>query len=145
LIGWSQGGGVTLYAIGAQSRSRPAQLPQGDFRAAVAFYPASCRDKWFPGWTSSIPMLVLMGAEDVWTPIQPCQEFLTGALERGARIEMQIYPGAYHSFDAPNVSRRELPAYVTREGVVPIVATDPVARADAMARVPAFLARFLRD
>jgi dienelactone hydrolase len=42
LVGWSQGGGATLLAIGAQSLGRPAPLPQGDFRAAAAFYPGSC-------------------------------------------------------------------------------------------------------
>ncbi len=54
-----------------------------------------------------------------------------------------VYPGACHVFDAPNLARRELPAYVTRAGVVPIVATDPAARADALQRVPAFLGRYL--
>ena len=42
VIGWSEGGGTVLFAIGVQSTGRPAQLLQGDFRAAVAFYPASC-------------------------------------------------------------------------------------------------------
>ena len=55
------------------------------------------------------------------------------------------YPGAYHGFDAPNVAKRELPNYVTRAGVVPIVGTDPAARADAQQRVPAFLARYFTD
>jgi dienelactone hydrolase len=36
-----------------------------------------------------------------------------------------------------------LPNYVTRAGVVPIIGTDPAARQDAFARVPAFLARYL--
>jgi hypothetical protein len=36
-----------------------------------------------------------------------------------------------------------LPAYRTRAGVVPIVGTEPAARQDAIARVPAFLARYL--
>ena len=98
LLGWSQGGGATLFAIAAQSLGRPAMLPQGDFRAAVA---------------------------------------------RGVGIETQIYPGTYHAFDAPNLSRRELQDYLTRAGVVPIVGTDVAARADALERVPAFLARFL--
>ena len=62
---------------------------------------------------------------------------------RGAKIEMQVYPGAHHGFDAPNVTRRELPNYVTRAGVVPIIGTDLAARQDALARVPAFLARYL--
>jgi dienelactone hydrolase len=109
LVGWSQGGGATLYAIGTQSQARPASLPQGDFRAAVAFYPGACREDRHPeGWTSRIPLLVLMGAEDVWTPTAPCQDFIARSLARGARIETQVYPGAYHGFDAPNQPRREL-------------------------------------
>jgi hypothetical protein len=41
------------------------------------------------------------------------------------------------------VSVRELPNYRTRAGIVPIVGTDPAARADAQQRVPAFLAPYL--
>jgi dienelactone hydrolase len=68
---------------------------------------------------------------------------LAGATGRGAPIESIVYPGVYHSFDALDQPRRELPDYRTREGVVPIVATDQTARQDALARVPAFLARFI--
>jgi dienelactone hydrolase len=144
LVGWSQGGGVTLFSIGAQSLGRPATLPQGDFRVAVAFYPGSCNIQRQPGdWTTRIPLLVLMGAEDVWTPAAPCKTFLDGAIGRGAPVETLIYPGAYHAFDAPNQPRLELPNYRTRAGIVPIIGTDPAARQDALARVPAFLARYI--
>src|SRR5436190_8991792 len=52
LVGWSQGGGATLFAIAAQSLARPSTLPQGDFRVAVAFYPGSCNEQRHPvGWT----------------------------------------------------------------------------------------------
>jgi len=88
---------------------------------------------------------VLQGEADVWTPAAPCKAFIDGAVARGANAQIVMYPGAYHAFDAPNLSRRELPDYVTRAGVVPIVATDPVARADAQHRVTDFFARYLRD
>jgi dienelactone hydrolase len=144
LIGWSQGGGATLFSIGNRSLGRPATLPQGDFRAAVAFYPGSCNIERQPSdWTSRIPLLVLMGAEDVWTLAAPCKTFLDAAIGRGAPIEMQIYLGAYHGFDAPNQYRLELPAYRTRAGVVPIVGTDPAGRQDALSRVPAFLGKYM--
>jgi dienelactone hydrolase len=146
LIGWSAGGGIVLDTIPRASPGRPAALPQGDFRAAVAFYPARCAANRRPaGWTTRIPLLVLVGAADVWTPAAPCKAFLDTVAGRGAPIEMQIYPGAYHDFDAPNLPRRELPQFTTAEGVVPITATDPVARQDAFARVPGFLARYLGD
>jgi dienelactone hydrolase len=145
VIGWSQGGGAVLYAIRSQSLGRPAELPSGDFRAAVAFYPASCSEQRQPGWMSAIPLLALLGADDVWTPAAPCKELLDGAAARGAKIEMQIYPGTYHGFDRANAPRRELPEYRTAAGVIPIVGTDPAARQDAFTRVPAFLARFLMN
>src|SRR5258708_1476171 len=142
-MGWSQGGGVTLYSIAERSAARPADLPRSDFRAAVAFYPGACNEARQPGWTSTIPLLVLAGDADVSTPVAPCKPFGDAAVARGNNIEMQIYPGAYHAFDAPNRPRAELPAYVTRAGIVPIVGTDPAARQDALARVPAFLSRYL--
>lgn len=145
-LGWSQGGGVVLLSVGNHSLGRPAGMTQPDFRAAVAFYPASCGNRLEPqDWTTSIPLLVLQGEADVWTPAARCEEFITAAAARGATVSMQLYPGAYHAFDAPNVSIRELPKYVTRAGVVPIVGTDLAARADVMQRVPAFFERYLKD
>lgn len=141
LIGWSQGSAATLYAIAEHSRARPH-----DFRAAVAFYPGACRADRHPGgWSTHIPLLALLGAADVWTPTPLCTAFLDTAIAQGSPVTTQVYPGAYHAFDAPNLPRRELPAYRTRQGVVPIVGTDPAARADALQRVPDFLARYLRD
>lgn len=68
-----------------------------------------------------------------------------GAVARGSAVDLVAYPGAYHGFDAPNSPRRELPDYKTRAGVVPIIGTDPAARADVLVRVPAFLDRYLKD
>jgi dienelactone hydrolase len=145
IMGWSQGGGALLFAIGTQSFSRPAQLPRGDFRAAVAFYPTSCSEqRQQPSWSTTIPLMVLIGAEDVGIPWVPCKALLDGAVTRGAKVEMQIYPGAYHHFDWPNLPRRELP-FPTAGGVVRMEGTDTVARQDAFSRVPSFLARFLAN
>jgi dienelactone hydrolase len=144
VIGWSQGGGAVLFAIATQSLSRPAQLPAGDFAAAVAFYPTSCNPQQQPAWSSVVPILVLVGSEDVGNPPVPCKELLDGAAARGANVEMQIYPGAYHHFDWPNLPRRELP-FRTATGAVRIEGTDPAARQDALSRVPAFLARYLMN
>jgi dienelactone hydrolase len=145
IMGWSQGGGAVLFAIGRQSFSRPAELPRGDFRVAVAFYPTSCDERrQQPSWSTSIPLMVLVGAEDVGIPAVPCKALLDGAVGRGATVEMQVYPGAYHHFDWPDLPRRELP-FATAGGVVRIEGTDMVARQDAFARVPLFLARFLTD
>ena len=146
VMGWSQGGGAILFSIRAQSLGRPPELPLGDFRVAVAFYPASCRAKAHKEpWTSAIPLLVLLGGADVWTPAEPCKELIEQAARRGSKVEVQVYPGAYHDFDWPDVPVHPLPAYRTSAGVVPIVGTDPRAREDALNRVPEFLAKYLSD
>jgi dienelactone hydrolase len=150
VMGWSEGGGVVLMSIGARSLGRPDTLPDGDFRAAVAFYPASCDERKLggllgasPAWSSTIPLLVLVGDGDVWTPAGPCRALLDGARSRGTPAEMHIYPGAFHDFDWPNIPVRERPEFITKSGTVPITGTNPDARADALERVPAFLATYL--
>jgi dienelactone hydrolase len=144
VIGWSEGGGVVLFSIRTQSSGRPARLPHSDFRAAVAFYPGSCDErKQGAPWSSAIPLLVLLGAKDVWSPAEPCRQLLASAVAGGSPVEMQIYPGAYHDFDWPDMPVHQSPQFRTIAGVIPIQGTDPAARRDALARVPAFLDRHL--
>jgi len=142
LIGWSNGGGAVLFSLG--KHGKPAAFAGPDFRAAVAFYPGSCDSKRAGSdWTTSVPLLILQGEKDVWTPAKPCQALAEQAVARGGPVEFHAYPGAYHDFDWPNLKRRELTAYTTSKGVVPITGEDPQARADAIQRVQAFLGRHL--
>ena len=119
LMGWSQGGGVTLLTINDKSIGRPVALAQ-DFKVAVSFYPGACADQYQSkpytqvepdSWTTKVPLLVLIGEADVWTPFKPCDAFITAAKARGNPVELKSYPSAVHGFDAPNLPRRELPAY----------------------------------
>lgn len=146
MIGWSNGGGTVLFALGKRNSGKPASFAGPDFRAAIAFYPGSCSlQRMGSDWVPAIPLLILTGQEDVWTPAAPCKELVDRATGRGAPIDFHAYPGAHHDFDWPGLKRRELPAYTTRAGVVPIVGEDPAARADAVERVRKFLAARLRD
>ncbi|WP_342360588.1 dienelactone hydrolase family protein [Terrarubrum flagellatum] len=147
LMGWSQGGATVLLTINDKSIGRPADAKQ-DFRAAVAFYPGACNDKFQSkpftevepgGWTTKTPLLVLFGEADTWTLYPPCEAFMNDAKARGNPVELKSYPAAFHSFDSPNLSRMELPAYRSDDGRIPIIATDDEARADAILRVLAFL------
>jgi dienelactone hydrolase len=147
LMGWSQGGGVVLLSINDKSSGRPVGLAH-DFRAAVSFYPGVCSDrrqsKPFTlvepqSWTTKIPLLVLIGEADTWTPFAPCEAFLAGAKARGSSIELKSYLSAVHAFDAPKLARRELPEYRSGDGAIPLIGTDEEARADAFPRVLDFL------
>ena len=145
IIGWSQGGGTLLHTIGTPSYGRPAALTQPDFRAAVAFYPAQCSDKAeSAAWTTSVPLLVLLGSDDVWIGAPTCERWVNGLIARGVPVTLQMYQGAAHDFDFPNLPRRDHPEW-TVNGIVPVTGTDPSARADAQQRVPAFLARYLAN
>ncbi|KWO45876.1 dienelactone hydrolase [Burkholderia sp. MSMB1459WGS] len=139
VLGWSQGGGTVLNAIRASSPARPASLPDGDFRAAVAFYPASCNTTaQGPAWQSPVPLLVLIGEGDVWTPYAACKT-LFDSVAPGTDATFHAYPGAYHDFDWPNMPVHAIASFTTRAGVVPITGTEPAARADAQQRVANFV------
>ena len=143
LMGWSQGGGAVLNTIRAGNPARLAARPGESFRAAVAFYPASCSRKRQGGaWASPVPLLVLLGGKDVWIPLDDCK-YLLGHAKSGTPVSWHVYDGAYHDFDWPGMRIRELPAFRTRSGVVPITGTDPDARKDALDRVPDFLKPYL--
>ncbi|NTZ05541.1 dienelactone hydrolase family protein [Burkholderia metallica] len=143
VVGWSQGGGTLLNAIRASSPARPASLPDGDFRAAVAFYPASCNtERQGAVWQSPVPLLVLVGEQDVWTPFAPCKT-LFDSVAPGTDATFHAYPGAYHDFDWPNMPVHAMPAFTTKAGVVPIEGTEPAARADAQQRVIDYMSAHL--
>jgi dienelactone hydrolase len=151
LMGWSQGGAIALLSINDKSIGRPAALRQ-DFVAAVAFYPGACSERLQSKpftqvepqqWTTAIPLLVLFGEADVWTLFAPCEAFISAAKARGNPVELKSYPSAVHGFDAPNQPRKELPAYRNGDRPVPVIGTDPEARADAFPRVLSFLDRIL--
>ena len=144
VIGWSQGGGTVLHTVGTPSLGRPAVMTGPDFRAAVAFYPAQCSDRSeSAAWTTAVPLLVELGADDVWIGAAACRQWLGTLTARGVPVTLQLYPGVAHDFDFPDLARRERPEFTTPSGVVPVTGTDPAARADALQLVPTFLGRYL--
>jgi dienelactone hydrolase len=139
LLGWSSGGTAALWTV------RPTTAPRDgstDFRSAVTFYP-SCRRLHDTAWSARVPTLILVGGADDWTPAAVCQQMVAGARDRSARVQIVVYPGALHGFDRANSPIR------LRTGLVNTVdpagrahsGTNPAARADALKRVPEWLAR----
>jgi dienelactone hydrolase len=140
LLGWSNGGSTVLYTVDPR---RPPLAGAPDFAKAIAFYPG-CRTPLESGrWRTRLPLLILIGAADDWTPAGPCRDLIAAAKERGTPAEIVLYPGAYHDFDHPNLPVRTHKgvAYSAKGDGVVHTGTDPAARADALRRVPAFLAR----
>jgi dienelactone hydrolase len=139
LLGFSNGAVTTLWAV------RPHAAPHDgkpDFRAAIAFYPG-CRRLGNTAWSTRIPTLILAGAKDDWTLAKDCEKMVAGARGRSARVEIHVYPGAYHSFDRLNMPLRLRTglAYTPDSSGRAHVGSNPAARADAIKRVQAWLAR----
>lgn len=138
LIGWADGATALLWAV------RP-QLGLGnddpDFRSAVAFYP-DCRRSAKLGWSTRVPTLLLIGAEDDVSSPPACRQMVDGARGRSALVQIVVYPGAYHDFDRANLP---LHAFAGNpEGATPEqghVATNVDARTDSRRRVADWLAR----
>jgi dienelactone hydrolase len=139
LLGWSNGGSTVLYTLREAARRRPDQ----PFAKAVAFYPG-CRTPFERGnWHTNIPLLLLIGEADDWTPAEPCKQLVSAAISASEPVSIITYPGAYHEFDAPGLAihvRRGL-AFTADGGGVAHTGTNEPARADSITRVMAFLAR----
>ncbi len=138
LVGWSNGGSSTLYAVD------PRRAPAGaDFVRAIAFYPG-CRTPLESGrWRTRLPLLVLIGAIDDWTPAEPCAALVADAKAKGEPAEIVTYAGAYHDFDHPDLPVHTLDglAFTGNGSRQAHSGTDPAARADAIERVMEALSR----
>ena len=135
LMGWSHGGGTVVFAIARDSIARPADLTKGDFRAAVAFYPAWC-SRLSIDWKPDIPFLLEIGAQDDSIQPAPCIERTKSARAGGAPMQMKVYDGAVHDFDWPG---DKLHTITSPSGKVAHYRVDEDARGDALVRVLAFL------
>ncbi len=149
LMGWSNGSRAVLSAMAWDGKYRPAPLPEGGFRAAIAFYP-QCRIKYsdMSVYQPYAPLLILTGELDDWTPAQHCVALTQAAQAAGADMHIIVYPGAHHSFDSPSSRVRYRPDVRNRNkpggccGAT--VGTNPEARDDARRQVARFLARHLK-
>ncbi|WP_298887771.1 dienelactone hydrolase family protein [uncultured Bradyrhizobium sp.] len=138
LIGWANGASALLWAVRPQSAARDAGP---DFRAAVAFYP-DCRISAGLGWSTRVPTLVLIGANDDVSSPPACRQMVDGAHGRSALARIVVYPGAYHDFDRANTPVHA--ASASTDAAVPEhghFGTDSEARAESQKEVAEWLAR----
>jgi dienelactone hydrolase len=134
VMGWSHGGGTVIFAIAPDSVARPVALPKGDFRAAVAFYPAWC-GRLSTDWKPDMPFLLEIGAQDDSIQPAPCIERAESAQATGGPAQIKVYDGVVHDFDWPG----DAPHTITSpSGKVAHYGVNDEARADALVRVLAF-------
>ena len=112
LMGFSHGAIATLGAATTWARRRYAPAEGPVFRAFFPFYPYC--NAVVPEMMEGLagPVRVHIGELDDWTPARSCQEL--GALARSIGYDMQVtvYPGARHGFDAvglpPSIYQRNV-------------------------------------
>jgi dienelactone hydrolase len=131
IIGHSHGGSTVL-----RSTQKMFGLAQRGLAGGVAYYPG-CNPANDTG--ISIPVLLLAGDKDDWTPSERCRQ-MVAALAQPTLVEAVYYPSAYHSFDL-EAGDRTVPGSA---GKTHRLAFDPAAAPDAEARTKAFFAKILR-
>jgi dienelactone hydrolase len=137
LMGWANGASAVLWAVRPQSSARGIEP---DFRSAIAFYP-DCRISSGLGWSTRVPTLLLIGAQDDVSSPAACRQVVEGARGRSALAQIVVYPGAAHDFDRANLPLR---AIAGSDAALPErghIGTDADARKDSQRRVTEWLAR----
>jgi dienelactone hydrolase len=128
LMGGSHGGASTLATLSS---------PGSGFVAAVALYP---RCSTFPQFKPDVPLLILIGELDDWTPAKDCVTLA------GERVTVKVYPGAHHSFDSPRpkryVAERINPSSPSGRGAT--TEGNAEAWADSIGQATDFLAKYLK-
>ncbi len=141
VLGRSHGAQTVLALLQAQT-----ELDAPPIRAAVALYPGCSQVLKNPHYRIRAPLLLLVGELDDWTPAAPCLR-LAQRLQRqqpAMPLVFHIYPDSYHGFDSPNPPRVRDQVASTASGRA-TVGGHPVARADALQRIRAFLAEHLAN
>ena len=94
VIGFSHRGWAVLKAVLGGAVRRTDEPP---FAAAIAFYPG-CDP--VGGAFLETNTLILIGDNDEWTSVARCERWRDQVTRNGHTLQMKVYPGARHAFDA---------------------------------------------
>jgi dienelactone hydrolase len=121
LQGYSYGAIASLFATETKNSANHAKVA-----GVIAYYPF-CYD----GVDPSVPVLVLIGEKDDWTPAAKCQ-----AVKGKTNFEVVVYPGATHVFNEPSEKPRDFLGHH--------LVYDEKATQDALQRADAFMAAHMK-
>jgi len=130
VVGWSHGG-QTVLAV-ADAGSGPIKQARVKPAALVAFYAGCSVYEKAYRYEVVVPLLVMSGELDNWTPAAPCQRMTQRLQAEGQPVRYVQYQGSYHAFDSTSPVTERDNAAGTRTGRA-MAGGNPVAR-DASAR-----------
>ncbi|MDR9777136.1 dienelactone hydrolase family protein [Rhizobium hidalgonense] len=131
LMGFSAGGTATLEGTKIEGNE---QLMDRKFKAAVAYYPVCAASQ----GDATVPILILTGDRDNWSPAERCRKRLARLSDDSPPIELTIYKGTYHDFDAPEFT-------VGRKVLGHIEKYNPDAAEKSIRSVYIFLRKYLAN
>ena len=134
--GFSLGGTSALFVAGSRLENLNVDR---DYAAVVAYYP-HCGN-WRSTYTfGKRPLLILIGADDDWTPAAPCRDL---AAHWAGEVALKVYPNTHHSFDLPMGGPYRIKGGDGGRTVMRTVAGNPQARQDSQRRMAAFFDKHL--
>ncbi|BBK31637.1 dienelactone hydrolase [Stella humosa] len=113
VMGFSKGGQVALYTALEPFR-KGANGGRERFALHVALY-ASCSLPYHSTATTKAPIVMLLGGADDYTPAAHCARYAEWFRQRGSAVQVRVFDGAHHGFDAPGAVRRLNNAQTARE------------------------------
>jgi dienelactone hydrolase len=122
VVGYSMG---AIAALDLAVPQHPREAPPG-LQAAVAYYPACVKRS--PS-NVVVPLRILDGSADDWTPAPPCAALAKAAAASGKPVDITTYDDATHAFNV------DLP---DREALGHPLHYDPVATKDAQSKMLRF-------
>lgn len=131
LIGFSAGGIAALEATKTEGNE---QLMDRKFKAAVGYYPVCAPHE----GDATVPTLILNGDLDDWSPVARCRQRISHLSGKGPSVELDVYPGAYHAFDAPDIATPKIKLGHREE-------YNAAAAEQSFIRVKAFLHQYLQN
>ena len=138
VVGWSHGG-QTVLASADRSADAVAKAPVKP-AAMVAFYPGCNAFEKQTSYGVVVPLLVMSGELDNWTPAANCKALTERLAASKQPVRYVQYPGSYHAFDAstPVVERDNVGG--TSSGKA-MVGGNPEARAASAREMLQFLSQ----
>ena len=137
VLGRSHGAQTVLSTIdGSDPRVRAQPLLPG---AAIALYPGCTKFNAIRSYELAVPLSLMSGELDDWTPARPCVQLHDKLTRSGKvmRFDIKVYPGSYHGFDGTAPVRVRTGLGISRGSAH--VGGNAEAREQAHARIFEFL------